>query len=212
MAIFFSYLTHQTPPAMKPFFIALSFLIALSALPQTTYAQRFRGGISGGLTLGQLDGDDLSGFNKPGISAGPFVSAILSDRWQLGVELLYSQLGSRKTLGDPASASLDKIAIQAVEVPLLLRFQEWKFLLTGGVSYFRRISAEVIDYTGQDVSDLVLLQDNHLSLVLGSAVFLQENWGLDLRWSKSLSNWQSDPNATRLISRHLTLKAFYLFK
>ena len=212
MAIFFSYLTCQIPPPMKPLIPALIFAILLSALPEAARAQRFLGGISGGLNLSQLDGDDLVGFNKPGISVGPFVAVVLSDRWQFGMEMLYSELGSRKTLGDPLSAALDKIAIQAVEVPLLIRFQEWKFLLAGGVSYFRRINSKVMDYTGQDVSDRYLLQDNHISLVLGSAVFLQENWGLDVSWSKSLSNWRADPNANRFIGRHLTLKAFYLFK
>ncbi len=193
------------------FRVFLLFFFLQTSIP-SLQAQRFMAGLSGGLNLSQLDGDDLSGFNKPGLNIGPFVNTVLSDRWQLGIELLYSELGSSKTLGDPASASLEKIAIQAVEVPFLLRFREWKFLLAGGLSYFRRINSKVTDYTGQDVSDLVQLQDNHLAIVLGSAVFLQENWGIDLRWEKSLSNWQADPNANRLISRHLSIKTFYLFK
>lgn len=197
---------------MNPSLRTVIFLFCFAWLQSNLQAQRFQAGISAGLNLSQLDGDDLSGFNKPGISAGPFVSTVLSDRWQFSMELLYSQLGSSKSLGDPASAALDKIAIQAVEVPLLMRFREWKFLLAGGLSYFRLIDSKVIDYTGLDVSDLVNLQDNHLALVLGSAVFLKENWGLDIRWSKSLSNWQADPNANRLISRNLTIKTFYLFK
>lgn len=207
-----SYLGKQKTTPMNQFLRVVALLLCFTGLHATLQAQRFQAGISGGINLSQLDGDDLSGFNKPGISAGPFVSTILSDRWQFSMELLYSQLGSSKSLGDPASAALDKIAIQAVEVPLLMRFREWKFLLAGGLSYFRLIDSKVTDYTGLDVSNLVQLQDNHLALVLGSAVFLQENWGLDIRWSKSLSNWQADPNANRLISRNLTIKTFFLFK
>lgn len=60
------------------------------------FSQRFEGGLLGGLNASQVDGDTYSGFNKPGIVAGTYVINNFSERLFAGMEIKYSQKGSRK--------------------------------------------------------------------------------------------------------------------
>ena len=203
----------------------LSAILTLTSI--TLHAQdtgperRFEAGVVAGMNLSQIDGDDLTGFNKIGVNVGARVDAILTERWRLSLEMLFAQQGaSRHKLDNPASA-FDKIRLNLVEAPVMVHFQDWKIQASAGVSYARVINAEIIDYTGEDATESYPLQDNLFSIILGGTFFFQENLGLNIQWSRWLNNLLvSDGNepsplpgqqSGRWIGRTVTIRGIYMF-
>lgn len=88
-------------------------------------AQRFKAGLRAGITGTQISGDQLGGFDKAGIVAGGMVSTTLSQKFDLGFEILYIQKGSRKN-ADPEKGDYVSylLRLNYFEVPVLL---QWKY-------------------------------------------------------------------------------------
>ena len=65
------------------------FIVAI----RSAHAQRILGGISIGMNLCQVDGDQFYGFNKVGLNFGPMVILPFGKNksWSVSMELLYSQ-------------------------------------------------------------------------------------------------------------------------
>ena len=75
-------------------------LFALLMLFMTLWvsAQRFEGGVIAGFNATQVEGDTFKGYNKPGILAGFFVQTDVAPAIFAGMEIKYSQKGSRKRI------------------------------------------------------------------------------------------------------------------
>lgn len=91
---------------MRPSTIILFLAIFLFVLPDADAQYRrsrkrpkkepiFGAGVVAGLQLSQIDGDEFTGFDLPGLSAGLRGVVRLTRRDQIRMELLYSQQGSR---------------------------------------------------------------------------------------------------------------------
>lgn len=156
-------------------------LAALSA-----QAQRFKTAVVAGLNMAQIDGDDLAGYRQPGINAGLRTSAQLSDRWQLGLELLFSQQGSDRGPDDPFLTNYDRIRFNMVEVPAMIQFSEWKIQLAAGLSYSRLINYRIRDLGGNNIASNFDIDRNNVSVLLGGTYFPSEKWGLDVRWTRAM--------------------------
>jgi hypothetical protein len=164
-----------------------------------------------GFNLSQIDGDLLTGFDQPGLHAGMHVSAILSERWELGVELLYNQQGSQRNLYSNANAIYEDIRLNVVEAPVQILFNEWKFQLGAGLSYARIINAKVIDISGADITEQQNFRDDLINVVLGGTFQFGERWGLNVRWTRSLNNLRQDSAAGLFVTRNLGIRALYYF-
>lgn len=191
--------------------LKISLTVCFLTVAISLQAQRFQAGLVAGVNLSQIDGDRLAGFNQPGLSAGAKVATILSDRWQVSLELLYSQQGARRNNKDDPSSAYDRIRLNFVEVPVAINFKEWKFHLTAGVSYARLINYKVIDFSGVDVTDSENFNENIYSLVLGGIYYFREDMGVDVRWIRSLNDLQAAKDRDSLIGRSLSFKLVYLF-
>ncbi|OFX56855.1 MAG: hypothetical protein A2066_19165 [Bacteroidetes bacterium GWB2_41_8] len=77
---------------MKRFILIL---LVLSIGSFWSLAQRFEGGVLGGLNASQVDGDTYSGYHKPGFALGGYVQVELSRTVYTGMELKLMQKGSR---------------------------------------------------------------------------------------------------------------------
>ncbi|MBK8705867.1 MAG: PorT family protein [Saprospiraceae bacterium] len=174
-------------------------------------AQRFKAGIIGGFNISQIDGDKLGGFNQPGIHAGGRVAALMGKRWQLGVEMLYSQQGSQRVRTDDPLSNYERIRLNFVEVPVLIHFSDWKFRLGAGFSYARLINYKIIDYSGADITDFQELNPDIFSIVLGVTFNFTEKWGLDVRWSRYLNNLQADKEDAPFFGRSIGIRGIYSF-
>lgn len=177
---------------------------------QEGQSQRFRAAATGGLNLVQLDGDGLLGFHQVKFQAGLKVYTKLSERWEFGVGLLYSQQGSKRTATDFLS-EFNKIDLNMVEVPLLFHFHEWKFLVNGGVSYARLINYTILNNKDEDATDLYDFEPTIFSIILGVTLNINEHFGVDLRWSKSLNSLYTNEHNIKMLSRVFAIRGMYFF-
>lgn len=173
--------------------------------------RRFEAGLVAGVNLSQIDGDKLAGFNKLGINVGGKVAAVLSERWLLSLELLFSQQGASRTRVDDPSSIYEKIKLNFVEVPVMINFKEWKFHVSAGASYGRLIDYTVIDFTGEDISEIEQYNPDLFSLILGITYYFRDNAGVDFRWQRALSDLQGIDGGSQLTGRTLSCRFVYLF-
>lgn len=94
-------------------------------------AQKFVAGLVGGITATQVSGDNLAGFNKPGLGIGGLLSAKLSEKFSAQFELLYMQKGSKSTATDSLVYFL---TLHYLEIPVLLGYHYKKFVFEAGPS------------------------------------------------------------------------------
>lgn len=104
---------------MKRFYLVV-FLLVIPGI--FAFSQRFEGGVMGGLNASQVDGDTYSGYNKPGIVGGVYVLNNFSRTVFAGMELKFTQKGSRKN-PDPKSNddnSIYTMRLNYAEIPVYL--------------------------------------------------------------------------------------------
>ena len=202
-------------------FIILLFLSFTVNAQNMGPERRFEAGIVAGFNLSQVNGDLLYGFNKIGLNVGGRVDAVLTERWRLSLEMLFTQQGaSRNKLDNPASA-FDKIRLNFVEAPVMIHFQDWKIQASAGLSYGRLINYEVISSTGEDATEQTPLRNDLFSVVLGGTFFFDEHVGLNILWSKWINNLRiSNPDepiplpnqeSGKFIGQNITIRGIYMF-
>jgi len=170
-------------------------------------AQTFQGSLLAGITLAQIDGDLLSGFNQPGLCGGLRVERQLSERWSLGLTLAFSQAGSRRQLTDQPAAVLRSVRLNQVELPLLVQFSEWQFQLGAGLAYQRLFGYRFRDITGADVTALYPLRDNQLAFLASGRFRFNERWGAELSWSRSLLPLQAGKGSSPFWGRVIGIQS-----
>jgi hypothetical protein len=171
---------------MRYSLILFVFMTVFCLAAFSVQAQRFKTAVVAGLNMAQIDGDDLAGYRQPGINAGLRTSAQLSDKWQLGLELLFSQQGSDRGPDDPFLTNYDRIRFNMVEVPAMIQFSEWKIQLAAGLSYSRLINYRIRDLGGSNIASNFDIDRNNVSVLLGGTYFPSEKWGLDVRWTRAM--------------------------
>jgi len=109
---------------------------------------KFNAAAVGGFTAAQLGGDSISGYNKLGFTVGAKLGYQLNNRLELNFELLYSQRGSRSSLGFSNSGP-NVTSLNYLEIPIYVTFNDWKIEkenyykvgIFGGLSYGYLINA-----------------------------------------------------------------------
>lgn len=103
---------------VKRIVIPLVFLLAWNS----SYAQRFNGGVLAGFNGTQVEGDTYKGYNKPGILAGFYVETDVAPAIFLAMELKYSQKGARNrpTLKQPEKYIM---RLDYIDIPLYFAFR-----------------------------------------------------------------------------------------
>ncbi len=188
-------------------------VVCLSLLVSApVFAQTFRASVLAGMNISQIDGDELLGFHQPGVNAGIRVVALLSDRWRVGPEILFSQQGARRNRNSFNVSPFDRFRLQTVEVPFMVYYHDWRLTAEAGVSYQRMIDYAVDDSGGNDITTTTNLNDNLLAIKVGVTFFVTERWGFNFRWSKHLLDIdRNDELAPTLKGRTISLRAVYTF-
>jgi len=195
---------------MRKIILGIVFLSLTVAFSVKSNAQeRFKAGVVAGVNLNQVDGDALIGFHQLGFQGGLKVYTIFTERWEMGMSILYTQHGSKAASTDYAS-SYDKLNFNFVEVPVLIHFNEWKFQLGSGFSFARLINYKTIDLAGLDISDLQDYNSNIFSFIVETSLKVNEHLNLNVRWSKSLNNLQANSDNGKFFSRVIGLRAIYI--
>lgn len=173
-------------------------------------AQIFEGGLLAGFNGSQVEGDSYRGYHKPGILAGAYVQTDLSLSVFAGMELKYSQKGSRsksflnvlrnEETGEliiPVDDAFQKYIMRLgyVELPFYMGFRTNEFIsVIGGVSLGYLVSsAEFDDYGRFPPEDEVAFNKVDLQPFAGFRFTVTEALKLDIRMAYSVLPIRGEP-------------------
>jgi hypothetical protein len=202
-------------------------LIFLFCFVQNTEAQqrRFNAGLLLGFNMSQIHGDAEVGFNKLGLLSGLHAQINLKEKADIGLEIAFSQLGSRSTKNSFSSEPF-KATLNYVAVPVYFKYKDWvaegsdketyyRLHFLGGLSYGRLFSTKM---EGFFESLDGFLNDNYMGILVGAVYFINPKLGAGARWEKGLldiynNDFDEGPNIERgrLIDVHLSIYLTYSF-
>ena len=146
----------------------------------------FKLALVAGLNAVQIDGDDFAGYNKLGLLAGAQVAYRTSDIWMPSVGIFYSQKGSRSDI-QTSRIIETRYRLDYVEIPVLWNYIDGGVRISGGLAYGRLIGLDIlindIDETNERAP---YYKNDDYSVVLGFGYYIDEHWGFDLRWTRSM--------------------------
>ncbi len=121
--------------------------LLVSILPVA--AQNFKSGLMAGMVTSQVSGDQLGGFHKAGIVAGPFVTIKIGDSSAVELELLYAQKGSLQAQDLEKGKAYFQLKVNYAEFPLLYKYKIRRFTYELGASLGYLINSKVSDVYGE---------------------------------------------------------------
>lgn len=195
--------------------------------PHRLYGQRFTTAIVGGANASQIDGDQLAGFDKLGLTGGIKATVNFESVFDLNVEFLFTQRGSKPDLFNPEYDPDIKIHLDYAEIPVYVSLGDWwqaeegyhKVAAHAGISFGRLINARTFDYYNPDDQSLDLLvpyfNNSDVSWLVGISYRMSKNWGLTARYTREitplLSPKKHGPGFPRLVSYYMTFRMEYYF-
>ena len=192
-------------------------LFVLIIFPVALYSQSFKGGIQGGLTMSQVDGDRYAGFNKTGLWGELFVEYPFSERASLHIGISAVQKGSYQRF-DPQEYY--RMSLSYAEIPVLYqyRFLRTKAILAGGLGFGILVHSKEETELGVLPSiDSPKFNFFEVSAQLGVKYFIWSRTGATVRYSYSLSpiRQQSVPSPYSRVNGQynnlLQLALFHMF-
>jgi hypothetical protein len=184
---------------MCSFLLGIAFNLIL--VDSTVQAQGFDAALIAGFNASQLEGDNLSGFNKLGLNTGLRIEYALNDRKGIATELLYNQKGSSSTLKAGTPVNVETLTLQYFSMPVYYYLNEWKheaydyyrFQLEGGFMVNRLFgvnsSNSFFNNATQDFNDW------DLSLSAGLGYRLGPTWKIALHYERSVTKIYQLPNS-----------------
>jgi len=110
-------------------------IVSVLFFSKLSKAQTFKSGVIAGFNVSQISGDDLGGYDKPGPVVGMFLNKEVKEIFQVEMQMIYIQKGSRKypdvKNGDNTRYSLN---LNYIEIPIIVKYKIKKLFLVGGIS------------------------------------------------------------------------------
>lgn len=194
-------------------------LLCLTSFLTPVKAQKFGGALILGLNASQIDGDQLAGYDKLGLTGGLKVSYALKKPWGMAVEMLYSQRGSQTDRLLNTGGPIRTIDLKYIEIPVTATYADWhiqegnyyKVNAEAGLSYgylFNAYNAE--DNVKEPADDLLR---NDISFLFGGNYFFNKRWGLGFRYTRSFTKLKKfeDTEKLSLLGYFLTFRGLYRF-
>ena len=168
-----------------------------------------------------------NGFDKLGLTGGLKATVNFESAFDLNVEFLFTQRGSKPDIFNPDFDPDIKIHLDYAEIPVYVSLGDWwqeedgyhKVSAHAGISFGRLINARTFDYFNPDDQSLDLLvpyfSNTSLSWLAGLSYRMSKNWGLTGRYTRELTPLLSPkkhgPNFPRLVSYYMTFRLEYYF-
>ncbi len=166
--------------------LLLTFLILTAS---TVFAQRFDAGLIVGFNGTQVEGDDFKGYNKVGPLAGIYVQTDVAPAIVAGMEIKYSQKGSRKNF-DPKKPDVDQYIMRLgyIDIPVFMAFRtNERSMIIGGISPGVLIhSHEIIGEEGNEDPNLKPFNTFDLQPFFGFRFDFLDRASFDLRFALSV--------------------------
>ncbi len=201
--------------------IAKIIFFSLCLVPIANSQSFFKGSFVLGVNASQIDGDNLAGYDKFGLSGGVRVEFPLSSVLDLGVEFLFSQRGSRSQIIKNRFTELSRIHLNYIELPLIVKWNDWwiedeayyKFNVHGGITNGYLVSYDTNDSPSPTTGEI---NNYDIGLLLGGGFSFTKKWTLTLRYTRSLNTLYTVTTASSgkvdgLIGYFVTLRGEYSF-
>lgn len=154
-------------------------------------AQRFKSGLLAGLNTSQITGDNLAGYNKPGLNAGIWLNTSWKEKWTLWMAMEYLPKGSKKNISAKDSIpTYYRLQLHYIEVPVMVSYQLMnKLSLETGISTGVFISSREEDEFG-DMSGAYSPREQFsrydISFAAGLFWHINSKWKFNLRSLNSI--------------------------
>ncbi len=193
----------------KQILYLLLFFLAQTSLRAQKYSSLFKAGVTAGVNLSQIDGDEQFGYNNKGLNFGLRGAVILRKDIDISTELLYSQRGTQ-----PDSDEISKqkrtayVSLRYAEVPILFNYfydksdmGHYRWNVYAGVSYGRLLKSETrilksfsqTDSVQQNLVNAIGYNTSDLSLIVGVKRYFTNRFGISLRHTSSLNYLYKNP-------------------
>lgn len=181
---------------MRQHLFLLSLFVILSG---TASAQKFGGGAFAGMSASQIDGDDLGGYNKPGINLGAFTYLPMGAHSRLQMELTFLQKGSREPASDTSFFYLARL--NYIEVPLIYsyRLNDFSFEIGPGLDI---LASRHIENNGIEEAEDDSFRSFSLTAIAGISWHFSRKMYINFRTNNSITRVRvPDPDLTSHPSR-----------
>ena len=153
--------------------------------------QEFNAGFSLGISASQLDGDNLSGYNKLGIRTGAIVERKIGRRTDWWFGILYQTKGARKYYRQTNNANnlqngpFRKLTLHYIDVPIGINYQQSnKVNLLVALAYSYLVSSSIVQEPGTVAN--FTFSNSEFSLLFGFEVPLNEYIGANMNFQYSI--------------------------
>lgn len=166
--------------------------LLLSLLNGYSYSQGFEGGVIGGISTSQIDGDTQKDYKKLGFYSGVFVERDFTKVIGAKIELFYIMKGAKKVVNGIEEF---KTTLNYIEMPFLLTIKPVnKFEFDVGVAASYLISSSLLSL-GYEVNDgLYDMHDMDFGGIITISYFFTEKIAVNVRFEYSLIPARSDPH------------------
>jgi len=183
---------------MKKTVLLLFALVASLLFQKKVEAQRFRGGVSGGLISSDVYGDDPrdydNDFHKVGYVFGGFVNTPVSERGILQFEINLIQKGTEQ-FPDSNNQGNYKLVLNYVEIPLIYKHRinltiskktVSAFDIQAGASFGQLIHSSLAGDSVARNPDMSFLNKTDVSVLAGIDYNFSDNFNFCIRYSNSV--------------------------
>ena len=160
--------------------------------------RRFKAGIIAGVTVSQIDGDGCAGYNKVGLQGGLRVAAILKEKQDASVEIVFTQRGCRNEAKTPPYF---KTTLNYIEVPVQWHYHDWlvedgdeseqyyRVQFNAGLSYARLLGYK--DNSDGSIAGITPalpdLERNSFCFLIGASFYASKHVGFNFRYHRAIN-------------------------
>ena len=182
--------------------IVLTAILILASL--NVFTQGFKAGLTGGLNVTQVDGDNCLGYHKVGVHGGIYSKYYFDEQLSLTAKLRYIPKGSYHN--DDKTHYYFKIYLNYIEVPVSISYELFTNLeLNAGLSFGWLFKYRVEDPNGDVANDRLAYKNIDINGIGGLSYYLSDHISVSLEYAYSLMpiNTLRKPQYNNLITGSL---------
>lgn len=154
-------------------------------------AQVIRGAVLGGMTLTQVDGDEVYGFHKVGGTLGAAAIVPFGEKWSVSLETSYVQKGSYQKPQFLDSLTYEyRVNLDYLEVPVMVHFTDKQTVTVGGGFSWARLVDVKEEEHGARVPSTTLFggpyDRSDISILADIRFRVYQRWHFNTRYAYSL--------------------------
>lgn len=164
---------------------------------------QFKAGLHFALAGSQIDGDRMSGYNRPALGLGIFVNYTLSESQYLRADFKFQNKGANPSQYQRDNFGYESVSYNYIEVPFSYRHKIQKFEAFGGLGFAYLFSRYRFSNNERIKVDNADLKKFDFPLHLGVSYNINEKSSLSFQFQYSIISIRSGENLTPLTDNFL---------